>query len=237
LGPFSFLLSEVEASAAIARIASADRRTGEIQPSPHGLISLGFSSRIPLRFRMSEEGIICRYIFTSREHRSALRCYWRVSPLKWWLLGLAVFLLGCSLYSTVFPDPTASSAPVSLWSLSLNIAGPVAIMGFLVLYLAYRTRRSFRKSVYFEKEMIYIFRPEGIHLQTPLVTSDMKWETVPRVADNQEGFALFFSGRNSFSWVPKTGFAASDEIDRCRELFRERIKVSKRLFPSQKPAI
>jgi len=185
---------------------------------------------------MSDETIVCRYIFTMPEFRRALRCYWRVSSLKWWLGGLALLLLGFALYPLAFPDAASaeSSAGVSFsWTALFWNLLPVAVfLAFMVLFLAYRTWRPFRKSVYFEKEMIYTFRDSGVHLETPLVQSEMKWEAIPRVAENRAGFALFFSSRNAFSWVPKSGFTSTQQIDRCRELFRARIKNYRRLFPA-----
>ena len=117
-------------------------------------------------------------------------------------------------------------------SLFLNLLPMIIFIGLMVYLYVFQARRSFRKGAYFNKEMIYTFRESGVHLDSALIESEMKWESFPRVAENQNGFALFFMGKRSFNWLPKSGFASPESIDQCRQLFRQHVKDSRKLFPS-----
>ncbi len=61
--------------------------------------------------------------------------------------------------------------------------------------------------------------------------ADIKWELIGRVMENKNGFLSMILGSRSFHWMPKGGFASAEDVNKCRELFRQYVKDSRRLFP------
>jgi hypothetical protein len=188
---------------------------------------------------MSNEAITCRFVFTPQEMKRAIRCYWRYSPLKWWLGGILLIPLILTLYPIVFPGSSPSTQvprdiqnPTFLMSFVQNVLPILIFIGLVVYIFVFQTSRSFRKGTYFNQEMTYTFRDAGVHLATPRVQSEMKWEVFPRVVENRNGFVLFNMGKRSFNWFPKTGFASPESIDQCRNLLRLHVKDSRRLIAS-----
>jgi hypothetical protein len=179
---------------------------------------------------MSDEGIVCRFVFTTDELKRAMSCYWRHSPHKWWIVGLVALVICALAEPFVLPDHSSQAtapSPFSFLYFLQNILPMVLFVGLMIFLIVFQTNRSFRKGAYFNQEMIYTFRETGVFLQTPRVQSEMKWEIFPRVLENKNGFVLFNMGKRSFNWFPKNGFASSSEMDECRELFRTYVKDSK----------
>jgi hypothetical protein len=184
---------------------------------------------------MSDQVITCRFVFTSAEYRKALRCYWRYSPLKWWMLALVLIVLGTTLYpaissGTLWQDnsnPASSQLMILFW----NLLPFLCFFGFISVLLVFQTIRVFRKGPFFNQEMIYLLRESGVHMKTPSVQTDINWELFPRAVENENGFAVFFKGRRSFNWLPKKGFAQPENIDQCRQLLRQCVKDARKLYP------
>jgi hypothetical protein len=180
---------------------------------------------------MSEEPIICRYVFTATEHRRAMLSYWRSTPLLWVLFGIVIISLCFAVFSPTSPSQAHVPPPSPLTSF-LNIL-PVFLFLGLILYLGFGSKlRSFRKKPACDKEFLYIFRDDTLYLENTLAQSEAKWEIFSKVVENKNGFILFYVGSNNFHWFPKSGFVPSENTSRCRELFRRKIRNSKRLFPA-----
>jgi hypothetical protein len=182
---------------------------------------------------MNDETITCRYVFSSVEFRRAKLCYWRTSSLKWWMAGVVLFLFGLVIYPDLFPD-AATSASISkhhsfLFSVFLDILPIIIFVSCMPLALFFLPQWSFRKGPFFNREMAYVLGAQGVHVETPLVSSDLKWESFAKITENHNGFALFLLGKRSFQWLPKSGLEAPEKVIDCRNLFRRHVKDSRGL--------
>jgi hypothetical protein len=184
---------------------------------------------------MNDENIVCRFVFTTGELRSAMRCYWRYSPHKWWLVVLIAIFAWAIAEPLVFPDHLSSAAAPSPSPLLLflqNVLPMFLFVGLMVFLIFFQSGRSFRKGAYYNQDMTYTLGCNGVRLECPRVQSEMKWEVFPLVVESRTGFILFNLGKRSFNWLPKSGFDSPAKVDQCRELFRNNVKNSRHLFTS-----
>lgn len=78
--------------------------------------------------------------------------------------------------------------------------------------------------------MIFMLSEDGVSVKSALSESALKWAIYARATESGSGFALFYQGSRMFNWLSKSGFSNEDEIKRCRELLRQKVKDSKKLF-------
>jgi hypothetical protein len=168
-----------------------------------------------------------------------VRCFWKHSPLKWWFLAFASAGFLVILYLAYFQGSSSTTMSVeesaarhSLTYFLLNVLPFTAVVVLMVCVHLFRTQRAFKKNTYRNLQLTYILQNSGIHQESSLVQSTMKWEVFSRACENQNGFILNVAGSNSLIWIPKSGFTTIENIDQCRELFRQHVKNSKRLFPA-----
>jgi len=131
-------------------------------------------------------------------------------------------------YAEFFPSPDAP--PVSPWSVFLDFLPGTLVLVFIVLLARNVGQIYFRRSAYCNKEMIYTLYENGIHSSSEVSESNLKWPLFARATESTQGFALFHQGKRMFNWLPKSGFANLDEINRCRELLRQHIPDTKKLY-------
>ena len=183
---------------------------------------------------MSDESLVCRFIFTSKEYGWAMRSYWRHSKIKWFALLLMVVIVSVGIYNEAYPPVTPGIPvhPITPLSVFLDFLPILFFLGFMFYLSLYAGRFAFRRGAYFNKELVYTLRESGVHVHSPLTETEMKWAIFACATESSYGFALFHQGKRAFNWLPKQGFAGPGEIDLCRELFRKNIKDTKRLLRS-----
>jgi YcxB-like protein len=174
---------------------------------------------------MSDEILTCRFTFTAREYERSMRCWWRYSWTKWFVLSVGIFLLYSELTESSNDTPTPQLTALSV----IEAFVPLLFVSAFVVFLMYLV---FWRSAYYQKEITYTLRESGVHVHSPLAETELKWGIYARATETRHGFALFQLGKRSFNWVPKQGFADPDDIDRCRELIRKNVKDSRRLYAS-----
>jgi hypothetical protein len=182
---------------------------------------------------MSEEPVICRYVFTPKEYSRAMNNYWRHSKTKWILL--VVLVPGTyGTYADLFPAP--GTQRVSSLSILLYDVLPVAFVMVVIAVLArYAGQIHFRRSAFCNKEMIFTLREAGVHVKSPLSESEMKWGIYAQATESRHGFSLFHQGKRMFNWLPKHALVDHGEIHHCRELLRRHVKDAKKLFALEDP--
>ncbi len=152
-------------------------------------------------------GITCTYVFTIQDQRRAFYSYWKSNPLLWFC---GVFVAFCLLAAFLVPNAQQESHPVPKPTIFTDIANVFPVLFFvgLLLYMGFGSKlQSLRKSPLRDAKMLYIFRDEGIHIETSLLKSDLNWNAYVRVREVKDGFLLYAAGLRSFHWLPYTGFA------------------------------
>lgn len=178
-------------------------------------------------YPMAEHVLTCKFLFTSRELWRGIICFWPLSSVKWIFAFFGLLLLLAALEPVLlfkyFHVPLGKIFFLRSAFLVLMI---VALFLICILFPFY----TFRMGPLFNRVVTYRFGHDKIYLQSNLVNLEIRWELCPLVIENEDGFALSFPAKKSFSWFPKSGFEAPESINLCRELFRKNVKDSRRLF-------
>jgi hypothetical protein len=113
---------------------------------------------------------------------------------------------------------------VTALSVFLDFLPIVGFFGILFVAILVFGRLAFRRTAFFNKELVYALNESGIHVRSPLMNSDVDWAIYGRATESSSGFAVFQKGGRTFSWLPKDGFDSEESVKRCRKLLREKIK-------------
>jgi YcxB-like protein len=151
-------------------------------------------------------------------------CYWRHSRVKWFALVCMPLLLLGTACEDFYPGDSGTPRTVSVLSVFLDLLPLVCFFGILFVVISVFGRLTFRRSAFFNKELVYALDESGIHVHSPLMNSEVDWALYGRATESSRGFAIFQKGGRSFSWLPKDGFDSQECVKRCRELLREKIQ-------------
>jgi len=115
----------------------------------------------------------------------------------------------------------------------LSFLPVVLIPAILVLspiwgYICYY--RVFRRSPFLNKEMIYKIEHEGLSVESASFKQSSGWTIIGKAREGRNGFLLFY-GKNTrqYHWLPKSAFAAPDDVEKSREIIREHVRNFRRL--------
>lgn len=70
--------------------------------------------------------------------------------------------------------------------------------------------RQLRQNPHFNGPIAYTFTVRGVHLETPLGTSDMPWTSFVRARETREQILLFFARKTAY-FVPRRALREEDE--------------------------
>jgi hypothetical protein len=181
---------------------------------------------------MSEESVMCQYVYTPAEFRRALAGYRRYSKRRWGMLALGI-IVGFVAAGTFLPNGAHPETASSPWLQLLNFVPVGVIFGIFVYAFWFSGQRAFKKSVNYNQTMRYFLSDDGLAVRTPLVESNVRWEIFSRVAENKDGFVLLQKGRSAINWLPKDGFDSVASFARAREIMRRNVPDARKLLSAE----
>jgi hypothetical protein len=188
---------------------------------------------------MNGGAIVCRYVFSTEEFKRGLRLFRRTtfSRRDWYPTILVLIVCAIVMVISNFigsphdTKPAAGPAPTNFWwALVINFL-PVVLFVLLLIFLFGRQRKnSFQHSTLYNRDLTYRIAPGEVVFVSPEIESKLQWSSYEAAGENEFGFVLVPTGKRAFSWLPKDGFESNDDVERCRELLREHVADTTKLF-------
>jgi hypothetical protein len=181
---------------------------------------------------MSDEPIICRYVFTTAEFKRAIRCFYWHSTLIWCLAACIVPIAAVALLQDIGVIWAPVGKPLSTWDIANNLLSLVFFVIVMTLIFVFSNSWSFRRLPSYNQDMQYALSAEGIHLKTALFEIKLFWDAVTCAAESKWGIVLFLKGKRSFHWLSKSGFTSPTDVEAFRALLRQHVKDTRNLSGS-----
>jgi len=190
---------------------------------------------------MSEEGVVCRYVFTMEEFRRSRRLQaWRRIRIY---LALTLICLPLALCSFLIWDYVRFIAFIIEWKVNQPYvdenpgwAAEIFLSFFIpfsmvVLAAGPIGKQQFKKGPLYNQGMIYVLNREGLTMNSPLVHESIRWDAFSRAVESKYGFNFRVRGGEKTHWLSKDGFASPGDMEECGRLIRDNVKkLPRRLF-------
>jgi len=176
---------------------------------------------------MEIDPITCEYQFTEQEYIRTKILGRRLAPayLKILFMILAFGLLGLGLKDFYWGLREGNYDFATYFSVVPGLALGIFLACRILPHRFFCSSRDFRKSHLFNRPMSVTLSEEGYKVVDDDGTSTMKWQSVTHAVESKEGFALYFPGDGKhFIWVPKHALLRQREVERSRELIRQRVR-------------
>jgi hypothetical protein len=99
---------------------------------------------------------------------------------------------------------------------------------FLMMFMVALQCWAFRGMPIANQNLTYAISESGIAMDGGSIKIDLAWTAFTFAKESPRGFLLYLGkGKRSLHWLPRHGFASTEEINRCRELIRDKIAASK----------
>jgi|ERR1700677_834389 len=183
---------------------------------------------------MSAEGtpadaIVCRYVFDVDTYKTTQVLARRLIPWlrKLLLIGVVLVFVGCGSFSAY--QERLHGEPVDF-----NLLFPPGIgllLGVYFLFVTLPVRLfcltwNFRKKSLFNSDVSIILTSKEVAVQQATSRGAIDWSEFKRGYETALGFALILpEKKRTFFWFPKSGFTQPEGVNRCREMFRQKLKT------------
>ena len=144
------------------------------------------------------------------EHVLADRLYYKAtSRLVTVDRAVSVLLLLFGIYAV-------ATAGLRWWTVIWFLLAPLEFFNLLSLDSG-MVRYRFRNTPKFAQQMELTFTEESIHLKTPAIESDVKWEMYSNLVENEDLILLIY-GKRMYTVIPKRCFSGAEDLNSFRAL-------------------
>jgi hypothetical protein len=175
------------------------------------------------------EPIECRYLYKTTEFARALLAYY-LGAGAWLLAALFAMMFGVTTISDLASRYAAHTLNTHtlLAALATNLFGALCFLAVMVPFMVALQCWAFRGIPVANQNLTYAISDSGIRMEGGSIKTELGWSAFTSARESSRGFMLYLGkGKRSMHWLPRHGFASIGEVNRCRELIRNKIAANK----------
>jgi hypothetical protein len=148
-----------------------------------------------------------------------LKTYFNISLLVYFRLRTILLILFVIILIAYY----VISNPSFQWWENLTLIAMLLIVygGLIPLRIYLACRKNMRKIAYLNETQSYAINAEKIEYKGESTSLSSNWQYVTKLVEREKYFLLMTSNR-SFHFLPKAGFESPAEIERLKNLIREK---------------